>query len=49
MLLHKMPTIKEVTTLFKDGATKLLSITGKPTKNDLERLQEVLNNLLQAV
>ena len=49
MLEPKMPTIKEVSALFKDRTAKLLPITGKPTYNDLKRLQEVLGNLLQAV
>ena len=44
-----MHTIKEVTALFKDREEKLPSITGKPSDDNLERIQEVIRNLLQDV
>ena len=44
-----MSTIEEVIALLKNGADELTPITGKPTYDDLKRLQEVPRNLLQAV
>ena len=44
-----MSMIKEVTALFKDGAAKLPPINGKTTDYELERLQEILRNLLEPV
>ena len=41
--------IEEVTALFKDREDELLPITGKTSNHNLERLCEVLINLLQAV
>ena len=41
--------IKEVTALFKDGAAELPPINGKTTDYKLERLQEILRNLLEPV
>ena len=44
-----MSTIKYVTSLFKEGADKLLPIAEKPTNDDLKLLRKLLINLLQDV
>ena len=44
-----MSTIKDVTTLFKDGAAYLTPITINAANDSLEHLCEILSNLLQAV